>query len=414
MIETEFIKSMNLNFERIKLDEKPEERRYQYCILSRGGIRGLLECSLRYINSDAFLYYNISSKQNLSQIMNKKKVDRQWLKDFAWNLNYVRQEINRFLLDDANIIWEPEKIYRDLDENRWSFIYYPYYDGDNGFSRFLEFMIEKLDYDDDKLVECAYRIYENYENFGDTYLREKIYEDIKWLDNKRNRKKEKVNDSNNIENVSDPEDETEEPGDEIESVFADSQNDEKTTEVSGETESDNEEAIQKEKEPKHGLLAFLEGARKKDKEARAKAKKENRYAMNYRETLEVAEGDEDYGEDKTDNDKQYGKTVYIEKVAEAKDIKKRLFGENGEVKAILGEEPLVIGKKEDECDLVLEDDSVSRLHARIVPEGGGYMLEDLNSTNGTFKNGIRLKPYERRKLVSGDEIRAGSVIIIYK
>ena len=136
--------------------------------------------------------------------------------------------------------------------------------------------------------------------------------------------------------------------------------------------------------------------------------------MNYRETLEVAEGDEDYGEDKTDNDKQYGKTVYIEKVAEAKDIKKRLFGENGEVKAILGEEPLVIGKKEDECDLVLEDDSVSRLHARIVPEGGGYMLEDLNSTNGTFKNGIRLKPYERRKLVSGDEIRAGSVIIIYK
>ncbi|MBR4277345.1 MAG: FHA domain-containing protein, partial [Lachnospiraceae bacterium] len=64
--------------------------------------------------------------------------------------------------------------------------------------------------------------------------------------------------------------------------------------------------------------------------------------------------------------------------------------------------------------LVLEDDSVSRLHARIVPEGGGYMLEDLNSTNGTFKNGIRLKPYERRKLVSGDEIRAGSVIIIYK
>lgn len=413
MIETEFIKSMNLNFERIKLDEKPEERRYQYCILSRGGIRGLLECSLRYINSDAFLYYNISSKQNLSQIMNKKKVDRQWLKDFAWNLNYVRQEINRFLLDDANIIWEPEKIYRDLDENRWSFIYYPYYNGDNGFSRFLEFMIEKLDYDDDKLVECAYRIYENYENFGDTYLREKIYEDIKWLDNKRNRKKEKVNDSN-IENVSDTEDETEEPGDEIESVFADSQNDEKTTEISGETESDNEEAIQKEKEPKHGLLAFLEGARKKDKEARAKAKKENRYAMNYRETLEVAEGDEDYGEDKTDNDKQYGKTVYIEKVAEAKDIKKRLFGENGEVKAILGEEPLVIGKKEDECDLVLEDDSVSRLHARIVPEGGGYMLEDLNSTNGTFKNGIRLKPYERRKLVSGDEIRTGSVIIIYK
>lgn len=406
MIETEFIKSMNLNFERVKLNEKPEERRYQYCILSRGGIRGLLECSLRYINSDAFLYYNISSKQNLSQIMSKKKVDRQWLKDFAWNLNYVRQEIDRFLLNEGNIIWYPEQVYRDLDENKWSFIYYPYYDGDNGFKRFLEFMIEKLDYDDDKLVECVYRIYENFENFGEPYLREKIFEDIKWLDKKRNRKKGK-----DKEGASGLETADEVYAEDFEDDFEDNA-EEKSPDESLQKEDVSEDTEQKEKESKRGLLAFLEGARKKDKEARVKAKKENRYAMNFRELLEVAEDDDDYGEG--ENERQYGKTVYIEKVAEAKDIKKRLFGENGEVKAVLGEEPLVIGKKEDECDLVLDDESVSRLHARILPEAGGYMIEDLNSTNGTFKNGIRLRPYEKRKLVSGDEIRTGSVIIIYK
>lgn len=410
MIETEFIKSMNLNFERVKLNEKPEERRYQYCILSRGGIRGLLECSLRYINSDAFLYYNISSKQNLSQIMSKKKVDRQWLKDFAWNLNYVRQEIDRFLLNEGNIIWYPEQVYRDLDENKWSFIYYPYYDGDNGFKRFLEFMIEKLDYDDDKLVECVYGIYENFENFGEPYLQEKIFEDIKWLDKKRNRKKEK--DKKTLkEGASGLETADEVYAEDFEDDFEDDA-EEKSTDESLQKEDVSEDTDQKEKESKRGLLAFLEGARKKDKEARVKAKKENRYAMNFRELLEVAEDDDDYGEE--ENERQYGKTVYIEKVAEAKDIKKRLFGENGEVKAVLGEEPLVIGKKEDECDLVLDDESVSRLHARILPEAGGYMIEDLNSTNGTFKNGIRLRPYEKRKLVSGDEIRTGSVIIIYK
>lgn len=410
MIETEFIKSMNLNFERVKLNEKPEERRYQYCILSRGGIRGLLECSLRYINSDAFLYYNISSKQNLSQIVSKKKVDRQWLKDFAWNLNYVRQEIDRFLLNEGNIIWYPEQVYRDLDENKWSFIYYPYYDGDNGFKRFLEFMIEKLDYDDDKLVECVYRIYENFENFGEPYLREKIFEDIKWLDKKRNRKKERDKEIL-MEAASGIEKTDELYTEDFEDDFEDTA-EEKSPDESLQKEDVSEDTDQKEKESKRGLLAFLEGARKKDKEARVKAKKENRYAMNFRELLEVAEDDDDYGEE--ENERQYGKTVYIEKVAEAKDIKKRLFGEKGEVKAVLGEEPLVIGKKEDECDLVLDDESVSRLHARILPEAGGYMIEDLNSTNGTFKNGIRLRPYEKRKLVSGDEIRTGSVIIIYK
>ena len=342
--------------------------------------------------------------------MSKKKVDRQWLKDFAWNLNYVRQEIDRFLLNEGNIIWYPEQVYRDLDENKWSFIYYPYYDGDNGFKRFLEFMIEKLDYDDDKLVECVYRIYENFENFGEPYLREKIFEDIKWLDKKRNRKKEK--DKKTLkEGASGLETADEVYAEDFEDDFEDTA-EEKSPDESLQKEDVSEDTEQKEKESKRGLLAFLEGARKKDKEARVKAKKENRYAMNFRELLEVAEDDDDYGEE--ENERQYGKTVYIEKVAEAKDIKKRLFGEKGEVKAVLGEEPLVIGKKEDECDLVLDDESVSRLHARILPEAGGYMIEDLNSTNGTFKNGIRLRPYEKRKLVSGDEIRTGSVIIIYK
>ena len=49
MINTEYIRSLNANYERMTLGEKPEEKRYQYCMISRGGIKGLLPCSLRYI-----------------------------------------------------------------------------------------------------------------------------------------------------------------------------------------------------------------------------------------------------------------------------------------------------------------------------------------------------------------------------
>ena len=49
MINTEYIRSLNANYERMALGEKPEEKRYQYCMISRGGIKGLLPCSLRYI-----------------------------------------------------------------------------------------------------------------------------------------------------------------------------------------------------------------------------------------------------------------------------------------------------------------------------------------------------------------------------
>jgi pSer/pThr/pTyr-binding forkhead associated (FHA) protein len=41
-------------------------------------------------------------------------------------------------------------------------------------------------------------------------------------------------------------------------------------------------------------------------------------------------------------------------------------------------------------DVVINDAEVSRKHARLVIQAGGYVLEDLGSTNGTFVNGQRL------------------------
>ena len=65
---------------------------------------------------------------------------------------------------------------------------------------------------------------------------------------------------------------------------------------------------------------------------------------------------------------------------------------------------IVIGRDE-ECLLTLTDIAVSRRHARVLLEGGGYILEDLGSNNGTFLNGERL--VDRASLVPGDEVVIG-------
>jgi two-component system cell cycle response regulator len=54
------------------------------------------------------------------------------------------------------------------------------------------------------------------------------------------------------------------------------------------------------------------------------------------------------------------------------------------------------------------DDSVSRAHARIdCSPGGKYTVTDLNSTNGTFVNDVRVKS---KHLRDGDYLRVGSCI----
>jgi hypothetical protein len=57
------------------------------------------------------------------------------------------------------------------------------------------------------------------------------------------------------------------------------------------------------------------------------------------------------------------------------------------------------------CDLVVKDPTVSRVHAEIRMEEERVLLQDLDSTNGTFVNDIRT---ETEFVVPGDRIRLGS------
>jgi diguanylate cyclase (GGDEF)-like protein len=72
----------------------------------------------------------------------------------------------------------------------------------------------------------------------------------------------------------------------------------------------------------------------------------------------------------------------------------------------LGETPLVIGRGGD-CEIRINDHSVSRRHARIQPGADGYYAVDLQSTNGTFVNDV---PASMCKLKDGDYLRVGNCI----
>jgi hypothetical protein len=54
---------------------------------------------------------------------------------------------------------------------------------------------------------------------------------------------------------------------------------------------------------------------------------------------------------------------------------------------------------------------VGRRHARIFVQSGLIYAEDLDSTNGTFRNGARLAPRQPTPLANGDELRLGNLAL---
>jgi pSer/pThr/pTyr-binding forkhead associated (FHA) protein len=60
-----------------------------------------------------------------------------------------------------------------------------------------------------------------------------------------------------------------------------------------------------------------------------------------------------------------------------------------------------------QCDLRLEDPSVSRRHAELRAAGDRLELRDLGSSNGTWHNGSRVSDWVA--LRPGDELRFGRV-----
>ena len=82
----------------------------------------------------------------------------------------------------------------------------------------------------------------------------------------------------------------------------------------------------------------------------------------------------------------------------------------GEIYPIAGPD-MVIGRVTG-ADLRLEDEGVSRFHCKLRYQGGGIVIEDLNSRNGTFCNGKRITPTEPRQLAEGDRLQIGTHTIL--
>jgi pSer/pThr/pTyr-binding forkhead associated (FHA) protein len=76
------------------------------------------------------------------------------------------------------------------------------------------------------------------------------------------------------------------------------------------------------------------------------------------------------------------------------------------------EKGVILGRSSSLSDKIVNDPSVSRRHAKIArDEGGGLILEDLNSAYGTKINDEVVAAFQKRPLSPGDKVTMGAITL---
>ena len=77
--------------------------------------------------------------------------------------------------------------------------------------------------------------------------------------------------------------------------------------------------------------------------------------------------------------------------------------------ALGASEGVVIGRNPEHATMVVDHKGMSRQHAKLSMIDDALHIEDLNSTNGSFVNDVRLVPTQKLPLRDGCTVRLGPI-----
>ena len=135
-MEKEYISSYNRNYLKIKPQgELQGKLRYQYQILTGKKLDGILGADFHIHNGESGLYYDITGKVNLPTLFSKKKISLNFMNCFINSLETALWSLEQYLLDERNLMLQPEYLYVDMDnmqnqsspEGSLYFVYCPYF-----------------------------------------------------------------------------------------------------------------------------------------------------------------------------------------------------------------------------------------------------------------------------------------------
>lgn len=153
------------------LEEGPES--YEIKMLTENAIEGLLRFRVKQEEQGKYYYYEITSKQPLSRLLEFKEIRMEELSKLILGVGVALDHMEDHLLQESDLLLEPEYIYIEPESYKVWLCYVPGYHGDlpAAMGKLLQFLLQKADHKDNATVVLAYRLYQesqkDYYGIGD-------------------------------------------------------------------------------------------------------------------------------------------------------------------------------------------------------------------------------------------------------
>ena len=124
MDEVEYKREMNRNYMVVR-PEPGRSEKYTVRMLAGNRIPGLLPFQEKSVNGEKKYYYDITSRQPLGRILERRNIKAAELRTVFYDLLFTLRQMERYLLDENQICLEPEAIYLEPDSFRCGFCLIP-------------------------------------------------------------------------------------------------------------------------------------------------------------------------------------------------------------------------------------------------------------------------------------------------
>lgn len=368
-MEIAYKKDGNENYMIIKKHDV-DESDYKFQMIINNNIEGIIPLKIKNINNEQELFYNTTSMLSVDNMFAKKGMNGEELFELIKSIKKLFDNMKEFFLDSGSILFDTDKIFIKRCTKKYMFCYCPQNESSvqENLRNLFDSLLEYVDHNDRKAVLIAYEIQRMTVN--DDFTIQDLLECAE-----RNIKDAQIEEQKVVLKTDFP----------INKIKYDT-----------------------EEESKNNLLKKLSKLfRTKNKfKSEKELENEDTYTNNLSEYACV--GGEINGYDAEEEDA----TMLLTGAGPIATITLRSINLEEQLAITPNTFPCVIGNSRKSSDFLVNNPVISRVHMRVLEETAGYYVEDLNSTNGTFVNDVRLIPHQPKEIVLGDKITLANVDFI--